>query len=124
EKDPCSVENWMLMPSFGYPIANAFKRPVHYFSRHQCLTFLPDNIPLNRNQPIVFAFIDKQNYYIAMRLKPNAPVPVIVNRWQNICSNQSKIWEKLFEARISRFQKAFEKEHSSYSKDQATIELS
>ncbi|CAG8781003.1 16991_t:CDS:2 [Cetraspora pellucida] len=124
EKGSCSVENWMLMPSFGYPIANAFKRPVHYFSRHQCLTFLPDNILLNRNQPIVFAFIDKQNHYIAMRLKPNAPVPVIVNRWQNICSNQSKIWEKLFEARISCFQKAFEKEHSLYSKDQATIELS
>ncbi|CAG8782139.1 13038_t:CDS:1, partial [Cetraspora pellucida] len=61
-------------------------------------------------------------------LKPNAPVSVIVNRWQNICSNQSKIWEKLFEARISCFQKTFEKEHSLYSKDQATsnvaIELS
>ncbi|CAG8800586.1 40591_t:CDS:2 [Gigaspora margarita] len=94
KKGPCGVENWMLMPSFGYPIANAFRRPIHYFSKHQCLTFLPDNIPLNRNQSIVFAFIDKQNNYIAMRLKPNAPVP-----------------------------KAFEKEDSLYSKDQATSNI-
>ncbi|CAG8849555.1 4591_t:CDS:2, partial [Gigaspora margarita] len=31
EKGPCGVNNWMLMPSFGYPIANAFQRPIHYF---------------------------------------------------------------------------------------------
>lgn len=116
EKGPCGIDNWMLMPSFGYPIANTFQRPIHYFSRHQCLTFLPDNIPLNRNQPIAFAFIDTQNHYIAIKLKPNAPVPTIVQGWQNICLDKSKIWAKLFEGRIAHFQKALKNEN--ITKDQ------
>ncbi|CAG8787781.1 2477_t:CDS:2 [Dentiscutata erythropus] len=107
EKGLCSIDYWMIMPSFGYPIANAFQRPVHYFSRHQCLTFLPDNIPLNRNQSI---------------LNPNAPVPVIVRGWQNICSNESKIWERLFENKIARFQEAIKKEHNVQTIE--TVDLS
>ncbi|RIB17812.1 hypothetical protein C2G38_1901731, partial [Gigaspora rosea] len=68
-------DHWMSMPSFGYAIANAFQRPVHYFSKYTSLTFLLDNIPLNRNTSIAFVYILKRQHFIAIKLKPNVPVP-------------------------------------------------
>ncbi|CAG8537724.1 44226_t:CDS:2 [Gigaspora margarita] len=42
------------------------------------LTFLPDNIPLNRNTLITFAYIFEKQHFIAIKLKPNMPIPPIV----------------------------------------------
>ncbi|CAG8658925.1 3990_t:CDS:1, partial [Cetraspora pellucida] len=63
-----------------------------------------------------------QNHYIAIKLKPNASIPVIVQGWHNISSNESKIWERLFETRITHFQEALKKEHNVYTID--TVDLS
>lgn len=105
EAGPCNRDHWMFMPSFGYIIANAFQRPVHYFSRHISITFLPDNAPLNRNASIVFAYIHEKQHFIAMKLKPNVPVPPIASGWEDICSEQSKMWKNLFISRIAHFKK-------------------
>ncbi|CAG8851740.1 21796_t:CDS:2, partial [Gigaspora margarita] len=105
EAGSCNRDHWMFMPSFGYVIANAFQRPVHYFSRHISITFLPDNAPLNRNASIVFAYIHEKQHFIAMKLKPNVPVPPIANGWEDICSKQSKMWKNLFTSRIADFKK-------------------
>ncbi|CAG8767262.1 14497_t:CDS:2 [Gigaspora margarita] len=75
---PCNSDHWMFMPSFGYVIANTFQRPIHYFSKLISLTFLPDNIPLNQNTSITFAYIFEKQHFIAIKLKPNMPVPPIV----------------------------------------------
>ncbi|RIB06392.1 hypothetical protein C2G38_1985748, partial [Gigaspora rosea] len=108
EGGPCSKDHWMSMPSFGYAIANAFQRPVHYFSKYTSLTFLPDNTPLNRNASIVFAYILERQHFIAIKLKPNVPVPPIMNGWEDICSEQSKLWKNLFVERIAHFKKGYE----------------
>ncbi|CAG8854836.1 44549_t:CDS:1, partial [Gigaspora margarita] len=108
EAGPCTSDHWMSMPSFGYVIANAFQRPVHYFSKHISLTFLPDNTPLNRNAPIVFAYISEQRHFIMIRLKSNVPVPPIAKGWEDVCSEQSKLWKTLFSTRIAHFNKEYE----------------
>ncbi|CAG8465364.1 6181_t:CDS:2 [Dentiscutata erythropus] len=100
---PCNSDHWMIMPSFGYVIANTFQRPVHYFSKVISLTFLPDNIPLNRNISIAFAYIFERQHFVAVKLKPNVPVPPIIRGWEDICSEQSKRWKLLFSTRITRF---------------------
>ncbi|CAG8589897.1 10413_t:CDS:1, partial [Cetraspora pellucida] len=45
-----------------------------------------------------------------MKLKPNAPVPPIAIGWEDICSEQSKIWKNLFISRIVHFKNEDEKE--------------
>ncbi|RIB28604.1 hypothetical protein C2G38_1909005, partial [Gigaspora rosea] len=90
---PCSKDYWMSMPSFGYVIANTFQRPVHYFSKYHSLTFLPDNVPLNQNTSIVFIYILERQHFVAMKLKPNVPVPPIANGWEEICVKNCKLWK-------------------------------
>ncbi|CAG8802122.1 813_t:CDS:2, partial [Gigaspora margarita] len=92
EAGPCGKDHWMSMHSFGYIIANTFQQPVHYFSKYLSLTFLPDNISLNRNTSIIFIYIRERQHFIAAKLKPNVPVPPIVNE------------------RIARFGREYEKE--------------
>lgn len=117
ETGPCGSNHWMSMPSFGYIIANAFERAVHYFSKHISITFLPDNAPLNRNASIVFAYILEKQHFVAMKLKPNAPVPPIANGWEDIRSEQSKIWKNLFISRIAHFKKEDEEERRYLQKE-------
>ncbi|CAG8670563.1 1936_t:CDS:10 [Dentiscutata erythropus] len=66
------------MPQMGDVIANAYKRPLYFFSLQISLTFLPYHHPLNRNEALAITYIN-QNHYVAMVLKPGAPVPPIVN---------------------------------------------
>ncbi|RIB13701.1 hypothetical protein C2G38_2197131 [Gigaspora rosea] len=80
----------MSMPSFGYAIANAFQRPVHYFSKQ---------------------------HFIAIKLKLNVPIPPIMNGWEDICSEQSKLWKNLFVERIARFKKGYEEERNYLQKE-------
>ncbi|CAG8844811.1 15738_t:CDS:2, partial [Gigaspora margarita] len=110
EASSCGKEHWMSMPSFGYVIANTFQRPVHYFSKYISLTFLPDNTPLNRNTSIAFIYVLERQHFVAVKLKPNVPVPPIANGWEKICAKSCKIWKNLFLERIARFKKEYENE--------------
>ncbi|RIB10933.1 hypothetical protein C2G38_2204787 [Gigaspora rosea] len=85
--------------------------------RHISITFLPDNAPLNRNASIVFAYIHEKQHFIAMKLKPNVPVPTIANGWEGICSEQSKMWKNLFISRIAHFKKEDEDERKYLQKE-------
>jgi hypothetical protein len=44
---PCPKAHWMSMPSTGEVMANAFERPVFFFSGTFCQTFLPSFCPPN-----------------------------------------------------------------------------
>ncbi|CAG8787707.1 23313_t:CDS:2 [Dentiscutata erythropus] len=118
EAGSCGKEHWMSMPSFGYVIANTFQRPVHYFSKYISLTFLPDNTPLNRNISIAFIYVLESQHFVAIKLKPNVPVPPIANGWEKICAKSCKIWENLFLERIARFKKEYEDEYRYLQKVQ------
>ncbi|RIB02394.1 hypothetical protein C2G38_2227935 [Gigaspora rosea] len=73
------------------------------------------NIP--RNASIVFAYIHEKQHFIAMKLKPNVPVPPIANGWEDICSEQSKMWKNLFISRIVYFKKEDEDERKYLQKE-------
>ncbi|CAG8752650.1 9544_t:CDS:2, partial [Dentiscutata erythropus] len=47
------------------------------------LTFLPDNILLNRNVSINFVYVFERQHFIAIKLKPNVSVPSIVRGWED-----------------------------------------
>ncbi|CAG8849665.1 40699_t:CDS:1, partial [Gigaspora margarita] len=81
------------------------------------LTFLPDNIPLNRNTSITFAYIFEKQHFLAIKLKPNVPVPPIVKGWKDICTEQSKRWKLLFSTRITHFIEQHEKEYEYLQKE-------
>ncbi|CAG8497939.1 6930_t:CDS:1, partial [Cetraspora pellucida] len=49
--------------------------------------------------------------------------PVIVQGWQNICSNKSKIWAKLFETRIVQFLEALKKENNLKNQPTSSITI-
>ncbi|CAG8584967.1 20804_t:CDS:2, partial [Gigaspora margarita] len=85
--------------------------------KYSSLTFLPDNIPLNRNTSIAFAYILERQHFIAIKLKPNVPVPPIISGWEDICSEKSKLWKNLFVERITHFKKGCEEEYKYLEKE-------
>src|SRR5215217_7997777 len=58
KEGPCmdDVYKWMVMPAFGNVIANKYARPLHFFSEHDNLTFLPHRHGLNANKALALAF--------------------------------------------------------------------
>ncbi|CAG8540275.1 8787_t:CDS:1 [Cetraspora pellucida] len=99
---PCTFDHWMKMPQMDDVIANAYKRPLYFFSLQISLTFLPYHHPLNRNEALAIAFVN-QNHYVTMVLKPGAPVPPIVNRWTQFPTLAAARWKLLIQDRISQF---------------------
>ncbi|CAG8477490.1 4202_t:CDS:2, partial [Gigaspora rosea] len=57
ESGPCTFDHWMKMPQMDDVIANAYKRPLYFFSLQISLTFLPYHHPLNRNEALAIAKI-------------------------------------------------------------------
>ena len=55
----CILTYWMAMPYIGYVIADTFERPVHLFSEHESVTFLPHFSSLTRHSTISIAFINQ-----------------------------------------------------------------
>jgi hypothetical protein len=107
EQEPCNEDYWMYMPDFGYAIANAYCRPLHFFSRHLCTTFLPDNAPICRNTPISIAHVlinGETGHFIPLWLKPNSPVPPVICKWENLKSDKSRNWRELFTNRIAKYE--------------------
>ncbi|CAG8775039.1 3805_t:CDS:1, partial [Dentiscutata heterogama] len=56
-------------------------------------------------------------HFVAIKLKPNVPVPPIANGWEKICAKSCKIWENLFLERIARFKKEYEDEYRYLQKE-------
>ena len=98
-ESPCNRTYWMAMPYIGYVIADTFERPVHLFSEHESVTFLPHFSPLTRHSAISIAFIN-QCHFISIYLRPMARVPPITQFWKQNAAPAALIWEKLFENRL------------------------
>ncbi|CAG8766277.1 873_t:CDS:2 [Cetraspora pellucida] len=90
------------MPQMGDVIANAYQRPLYFFSLQINLTFFLHHYSLNRNEVLAIAFINN-NHYVAITLKPGAPVPPIVNRWTQFATLTMIRWKLLIQNRIDRF---------------------
>ncbi|CAG8732243.1 28528_t:CDS:2 [Dentiscutata erythropus] len=99
---PCTFEHWMRMPQVGDVITNAYQRPLYFFSLQISLTFLPHHHPLNRNKALAIAIVNN-NHYVAITLKPGAPVPPIVNQWTQFATPAATRWKLLIQSRIDRF---------------------
>lgn len=84
---------WMMMPLTGYVLANAFERPLYYFSPHECFTFLPDASPLNRNSAVAIALLGSRSHFVSVTLKSGSPVPVIAPGWKRHTSSSSVVWQ-------------------------------
>ncbi|CAG8762137.1 4846_t:CDS:1, partial [Cetraspora pellucida] len=100
--DPCTFEHWMRMPQMEDVIANAYQRSLYFFSLQINLTFLPHHYLLNRNETFAIAFVNN-NHYVAITLKPGAPVPPIVNRWTQFATSTAIRWKLLIQNRIDCF---------------------
>jgi histone-lysine N-methyltransferase SETD2 len=66
---PCGVAHWMCMPSFGRPMANAFKTAVFFYSEMWSESFFPDFSQPNDNPPIIFALIHSAKHFVPIRFK-------------------------------------------------------
>ncbi|CAG8525843.1 11928_t:CDS:2 [Gigaspora margarita] len=91
-----------LMPQIGDVIANTYQRLLYFFSLQISLTFLPHHHPLNRNEALAIAIVNN-NHYVAITLKPGAPVPPIVNQWTQFATLAAARWKLLIQSHIDRF---------------------
>ena len=92
---PAPKRYWMSMPALGDVVANAYKRPVCYFSRDFSATFfpffcLPSDVP-----PICFAFLEGPKHFIALDLPRDAPFPMppVVDYWSKKAEPLALEWE-------------------------------
>ncbi|CAG8679847.1 7668_t:CDS:2 [Cetraspora pellucida] len=99
---PCTFEHWMRMLQMGDVIANVYQRPLYFFSLQINFTFLPYHHPLNRNEALAIAFVNN-NHYVAITLKPDAPVLSIVNRWTQFATSTAIRWKLLIQNHIDCF---------------------
>ncbi|CAG8489816.1 9715_t:CDS:2 [Dentiscutata erythropus] len=56
------------------------KKEISWLDGSLNLTFLSYHQPLNQNRALAIGFVNN-NHYVAIVLKPGAPIPPIVNRW-------------------------------------------
>lgn len=79
DNGPCPPEKWMVMPDFGYAIANAYSRLVLIFSQELCLTFLPFGGPLTNTDPI--SMVLAASHYDGVALPNDCALPPLVPGW-------------------------------------------
>lgn len=82
-----------MMPLTGYILANVFKRPLYYFSPHECFTFLPDASPLNLNSAVATTPLGPRSHFVSVTLKSESSVLVIALRWKRYTSSSSVLWQ-------------------------------
>jgi hypothetical protein len=75
DPQPCGVANWMSMPSFGRPMANAFNTAVFFYSETWSESFFPDFSQPNSNPPIIFALIPSARHFVAITFKEPSLFP-------------------------------------------------
>lgn len=106
EEVPCPVESWMSMPMMGDAIANAWFRPVFFYSELQNMTVLPSFCAPNRNPPVTFAFIKHYKHFVALKMKPGIyPIPRIPSTRRKPIDNAAQGWKGKFDEGISLYQK-------------------
>ncbi|CAG8834162.1 26538_t:CDS:2, partial [Gigaspora margarita] len=70
--DPCAFEYWMRISQMDDIIANTYQGPLYFFTTSESYFYFISQ-PLNRNEALAIAFVNN-NYYVAIVLKPGAPV--------------------------------------------------
>ncbi|CAG8852572.1 32927_t:CDS:2, partial [Gigaspora margarita] len=81
---------------------NIIKNETSWEDGPSNVIFLPHHQPLNRNEAFAIAFVNN-NYYVAITLKPSAPVPLIVNQWSQFATSEASRWKLLIQYRINKF---------------------
>ncbi|KAF5200369.1 hypothetical protein FRX31_010045 [Thalictrum thalictroides] len=103
EESPVGKSYWMRMLQLGDGIANAYQRPVHFYSSTgSSLTFLPSFSLPNDNLPICFAFVDG-NHFIALKLQENAPAAPVVGYWRRFATTQAHTWSSQVQSHITEW---------------------
>ena len=69
------------MPTLGDVIANAFERPVFFFSEIWSQTFFPHFCPPNENPPIFFGFANQHFLPLVLSSSDEFPAPTLLNDW-------------------------------------------
>ncbi|KAL1927218.1 hypothetical protein VTP01DRAFT_5181 [Rhizomucor pusillus] len=90
---PRDAEHWMPMPLLGYVLANAYKRPIYFFSTLDSYTFLPDNAPPNNNSPVSSLLMKHSARYVNIRLALVSPNPRVIKPWKRHATKDSLAWE-------------------------------
>ena len=95
----------MSMPDMGDVIANAFSRPVFYFSKVFSCTFFPFFIKPNDLPPISFCFIDGLSHFVPISLPSTDvfPIPPVVHYWKKRCYPEAKAWLTKYKAHKELF---------------------
>ncbi|XP_012829984.1 PREDICTED: uncharacterized protein LOC105951141 [Erythranthe guttata] len=92
---PADRQYWMTLPYMGHIIAHAYNIVVQYFSKYQCLTFLPlssDPVPVEMRQEHGLAFVNN-NHFVHVVLKNNCPMPPIVDHWTRYHEPKAEGWK-------------------------------
>jgi hypothetical protein len=93
---PCGPDKWMSMPCMGDVMANAFQRPVFFFSTIWSQTHFPYFCPPNDNNPIFFALL--VNHFLCLELTDPQffPAPIVLKNWRNAATPEALKWEEKY----------------------------
>ena len=103
---PCGEKYWMGMPGMGRAIANAFQRPVFFYSQLESQSFFPDFVGPNENRPITFAFISSKRHFVALTFTDinKIPVPKPVGFVQESFSEAHLAWRVKYQNCIDMYE--------------------
>ncbi|XP_058779679.1 uncharacterized protein LOC131653522 [Vicia villosa] len=100
-------EKWMSIPDMGYPVASKYSVVFVSLSMRMNITFFPLLIApppyTSRHTIIVVGFVNS-NHWIQIKLRPDCPLPSVIDRWRNNCSNNAKGWESTYAGRFRHWE--------------------
>lgn len=97
-------DRWMLMPKYGFVIAETFSCAVYYI-RDMSYAFVPSLVKMRKgikNRKVIMGFVEG-NHFIGLRLKENCPLPPKTDTlwfWKHIKSDYSSEWYSQVEDRM------------------------
>jgi hypothetical protein len=84
------------MPTMGDPLANAFNRPVFFFSKIHSQTFFPANGHPHDKPPIFIAY--SGSHFVVVQLKNPLlfPAPAVQLDWEVAAEPLAMEWKKKY----------------------------
>ncbi|KNZ47616.1 hypothetical protein VP01_6282g1, partial [Puccinia sorghi] len=91
---PVGTHYWMEMASMADAIANAFERPVMYFSKCYSQTSFPHLCSTNVQPPIMIGLINKPPHFVSTHMKEglSIPAPMYLKNWEKSAIPKELHW--------------------------------
>ncbi|KAI3904345.1 hypothetical protein MKW92_041190 [Papaver armeniacum] len=83
---------WMVFPDMGYIFASAFNCIFSSYSNMGSTTWLPLRTPPPAEFKVVTIFNLDNEHFVKAILKPGAPLPPVLSRWNSICTEEALVW--------------------------------